>query len=76
MEYKTNYSAACYNPPSFEDAVIEVTSGKLLKDVITFKCLPGYLLEGDPTVTCQPDGQWSKRIFTCKGKFTVPEQRS
>ena len=59
---------ACYNTPKFDDAVVDVISGNLLSDTVIFKCLHGYLLEGDPSLVCQTDGAWSLRKFRCRGE--------
>lgn len=63
----SSFLEACYDPPGFDYAVIDVSTGMLFKNAITFKCMQGYLLEGDPTIVCQANGHWSKRKFTCRG---------
>ena len=62
---------ACYQPPEFPDAFIENSLGELLGSVVTFKCVTGYLLRGNPSVVCQPNGMWSQRDFTCNGECLV-----
>ncbi|XP_073326201.1 C4b-binding protein alpha chain-like isoform X3 [Pagrus major] len=34
-------------------------------DKVTYKCSVLYEMEGEPTLTCQPDGQWSPPPPTC-----------
>ena len=59
---------ACYTPPEYPDAFIETSLGEFLNSVVTFKCIKGYLLRGNPSVVCQGNGMWSKRDFTCNGE--------
>ena len=61
-------STGCYKVPVYENTIVEVQTGQLHKDTITFACVPGYLLRGNPTITCTHNGLWSKKKFTCEGK--------
>ena len=61
---------ACYTPPEYPDAFIETSLGEFLDSVVTFKCIKGYQLRGNPSVVCQGNGMWSKRDFTCNGECT------
>ena len=60
---------ACYAPPEYRDALIAEKTGEFLDNVVTFGCITGYLLKGNPSLVCQPNGIWSKREFTCNGKL-------
>lgn len=74
MLYVMWYIAACYKPPSFDDAVIDVISGNLLKQTVIFRCIHGYLLEGDPSLVCQADGFWSTKKFSCRGELKYQDE--
>ena len=42
----------------------------------TFKCLPGYILNGTPVRQCQQDKTWSGSTVTCEGTIKCLLQRS
>ena len=65
------FTPACYDPPRFDDAAIVDLAGKLLQNIVTYKCLPGYLQEGDASIFCQGNGLWSERHFLCRSEFLV-----
>lgn len=35
-------------------------------DVVEVKCSPNYMMEGQPFIVCQEDGQWSDEIPKCE----------
>ncbi|XP_069182645.1 sushi, von Willebrand factor type A, EGF and pentraxin domain-containing protein 1 [Procambarus clarkii] len=41
-------------------------------DVIEVKCSPNYMMEGQPLIVCQEDGQWSDEIPNCLLACTYP----
>ncbi|XP_071532550.1 LOW QUALITY PROTEIN: sushi, von Willebrand factor type A, EGF and pentraxin domain-containing protein 1-like [Panulirus ornatus] len=41
-------------------------------DVVEVKCSPNYMMEGQPFVVCQEDGQWSDEVPKCLLACTYP----
>ena len=41
----------------------------LAGNLTSYKCDVNTVLEGDVTITCGPDGTWSKAKFYCRRKF-------
>ena len=62
-------SAKCnIEPPNVTNANIELISGRLVGDVVYYKCAPGY--ETDFTITCLSNRQWSA-TKSCLSKFII-----
>ena len=45
-----------------------VLSGNTFGETASYTCNTGFILVGDPTLTCQSDGFWSGPEPTCEGK--------
>ncbi|XP_047471545.1 sushi, von Willebrand factor type A, EGF and pentraxin domain-containing protein 1-like [Penaeus chinensis] len=41
-------------------------------DVLEVKCHSGYMMEGQPILVCQEDGQWSSQVPKCSQACTYP----
>ncbi|XP_037789464.1 locomotion-related protein Hikaru genki-like [Penaeus monodon] len=41
-------------------------------DVIEVKCHSGYMMEGQPILVCQEDGEWSSQVPKCSQACTYP----
>ncbi|XP_069936040.1 sushi, von Willebrand factor type A, EGF and pentraxin domain-containing protein 1 isoform X3 [Cherax quadricarinatus] len=41
-------------------------------DVVDVKCSPNYMMEGQPLIVCQEDGQWSDEVPKCLLACTYP----
>ncbi|KAG7173717.1 Locomotion-related protein Hikaru genki-like 2 [Homarus americanus] len=41
-------------------------------DVVEVKCSPNYMMEGQPLIVCQEDGQWSDEVPKCLLACTYP----
>ena len=59
----------CGEPPEVYDSWnMTVLSGTSNGNEITFSCVEGFEIYGDPKVVCQPNQEWSKAP-TCKSEF-------
>ena len=43
--------------------------GTTFGSTVTYRCDPGYTLQGSDTITCMANKQWSERAPTCNGKL-------
>nr|XP_034194420.1 sushi, von Willebrand factor type A, EGF and pentraxin domain-containing protein 1-like [Osmia lignaria] len=58
----------CGKPPKLTNAVIKdtvETANFTFGDTITYKCLPGYLMFGQPNMRCLANGKWSRTFSKC-----------
>ena len=46
-----------------------VLSGNTFGETASYTCNTGFTLEGDPTLTCDGDGQWSRSSPVCNRKL-------
>ena len=46
-----------------------VGGGTLEGDSRVYKCDANSVMEGDPTIVCQIDGQWSNTNLYCRRKY-------
>ena len=46
-----------------------VLSGNTFGETANYTCNTGFILEGDPTLTCGVDGQWSGSSPVCNRKY-------
>lgn len=37
--------------------------------LVHYRCKPGFVLIGNESVRCMPDGAWSRPLPRCKGVF-------
>ena len=64
---------SCGDPGRKAKTRSEVTNSKSVKrytagSKVLYWCVQGYQMEGESTLTCQDDGQWSSSAPSCKGK--------
>ncbi|KAL6119490.1 cd46 [Pungitius sinensis] len=59
--------------PDIKHAAIEGGSMPpyTFKSTVTFSCISGYTMKGDPTQTCGPNGQWTPGLPTCELMPTI-----
>ena len=57
----------CYGPPAVANADVLRLTGYSLGSQATYRCKSHYQLVGNPTVTCQEDGNWTP-MPSCVGK--------
>ncbi|XP_060068680.1 uncharacterized protein LOC132548803 [Ylistrum balloti] len=55
----------CPLPPTVLNAETPTTAESSVGASHSYTCLTGHLLNGNPQVTCQQNGQWSSPEFTC-----------
>ena len=61
----------CGEPPEVYDSWnMTVLSGTSTGNEITFNCVEGFEISGDPKVVCQPNQEWSKAPI-CTSEFIV-----
>ncbi|XP_076388011.1 sushi, von Willebrand factor type A, EGF and pentraxin domain-containing protein 1 isoform X1 [Megachile rotundata] len=57
---------ACGKPPKLTNAVLAVEIANFtFGDIITYKCLPGYIMFGQPNMRCLANGKWSRAFSKC-----------
>lgn len=62
----------CPDPPPFLNGYI-VNSDYSVGQSVSFECYPGYVLRGQPVLTCQHgiNRNWNYRFPRCEGNFLV-----
>lgn len=63
----------CPDPPPFLNGYI-VNSDYSVGQSVSFECYPGYVLRGQPVLTCQHgiNRNWNYHFPRCEGNFVVP----
>jgi len=51
-------------------------NGRYIGAVAMYRCVTGYILEGNNRRACQIDGKWSGREPSCNSEFTAVECES
>ncbi len=50
-------------------------TGTTQGSIATYSCIAGFSFTGgDQVRTCQPNGQWSGSVGSCRGKFVIANQ--
>lgn len=58
----------CGTPPHVDFATPSSKEESSEGDVVTYTCDPRTRMDGDNTITCQPDLNWSEVGFQCGSK--------
>ncbi|XP_065566642.1 sushi, von Willebrand factor type A, EGF and pentraxin domain-containing protein 1-like isoform X3 [Artemia franciscana] len=62
----------CEPPEPPENGYIPTTGGYRAGDVLQFQCHRGFMMEGQPLITCQETGRWSGPTPKCVMACTYP----
>jgi hypothetical protein len=62
----------CGPPPPLENGQIDVLDQTTaFQSVVQYKCIDGYILEGEASRTCKADRSWSGIQPVCRGKHII-----
>ena len=61
----------CGTPPDAPTNGQRGTFNTTFMSTVTYSCNTGYALQGDSTLTCMANEQWSPSVPTCNGEFTL-----
>ncbi|XP_033748823.1 uncharacterized protein LOC117333579 [Pecten maximus] len=55
----------CGNIPSVTNAVTPTSAERSVGTTLSYTCITGHILTGNPDITCQQNGQWSSLTLVC-----------
>ncbi len=70
--YSPSVSVTAVNCGDLTDPIngaVSTSSGTTFNQVATYSCIPGYMISGATTRTCQASGSWSLTPPTCQREY-------